>query len=96
MHGVTKFIVDKERSLVMPFENHNLALFTGQRLFCEGVWNLCGAGLASPSLVAQMIKNPPAMPETQAPSLGQEDPLEKDVIPALQYTCLENSMHRGA
>ena len=42
-----------------------------------------------------MVKNPPAMPETQVPSLGQEDPLEKDVNP-LQYTCLENSMDRGA
>ena len=29
------------------------------------------------SLVAQMIKNPRAMQETRAQSLGQEDPLEK-------------------
>ena len=29
------------------------------------------------SLVAQMIKNLPAMQETQVPSLGREDPLEK-------------------
>jgi len=29
------------------------------------------------SLVAQMIKNLPAMRETAVPSLGQEDPLEK-------------------
>ena len=28
-------------------------------------------------LVAQMVKNPPAMQETQVQSLGQEDPLEK-------------------
>ena len=26
-----------------------------------------------------MIKNPPAMPEMQVRSLGQEDPLEKDM-----------------
>ena len=32
----------------------------------------CGA-----SLVAQMVKNPPARWETQVPSLGQEDSLEK-------------------
>ena len=31
------------------------------------------------SLVAQMIKNPPAMQETQVQSLGQEDPLEKEM-----------------
>ena len=29
------------------------------------------------SLVAQMLKNPPAMHETQVPSLDREDPLEK-------------------
>ena len=28
-------------------------------------------------LVAQMVKNPPAMRKTQVWSLGQEDPLEK-------------------
>ena len=28
-------------------------------------------------LAAQMVKNLPAMQETQAPSLGQEDPLKK-------------------
>ena len=27
--------------------------------------------------MAQMVKNPPAMWETQVPSLGQEDPLEE-------------------
>ena len=29
------------------------------------------------SLVAQTVQTPPAMRETQVPSLGQEDPLEK-------------------
>ena len=29
------------------------------------------------SLVAQILKNPPAMCETRIPTLGQEDPLEK-------------------
>ena len=29
------------------------------------------------SLVAQMVKNPPAMQETLVPFLGLEDPLEK-------------------
>ena len=31
------------------------------------------------SLVAQTVKNPPAMRETWVQSLGQEDPLEKEV-----------------
>ena len=33
------------------------------------------------SLVAQLVKNPPAMQETQVRSLGREDPLEKDRLP---------------
>ena len=33
------------------------------------------------SLVAQMVKNIPVMQETQVQSLGQEDPLEKEMAP---------------
>ena len=32
-----------------------------------------------PSLVTQMVKNLPAMQETKILSMGQEDPLEKDM-----------------
>ena len=46
------------------------------------------------SQVAQTIKNLPAMRETQVRFLGWEDPLEKGM--ATQYSCLENSMDRGA
>ena len=35
------------------------------------------AQLVWASLVAQLVKNPPAMRETWVPSLGWEDPLEK-------------------
>ena len=31
------------------------------------------------SVVAQTVKNMPAVQETQVPSLGQEDPLEKGI-----------------
>ena len=47
------------------------------------------------SLVAQLVKNLPAMQETWVQSLGWEDPLEKGTA-LLQYSCLENSMGRGA
>ena len=30
------------------------------------------------------------------PSLGWEDPLEKEMATLLQYSCLENPMDRGA
>ena len=33
------------------------------------------------SLVAQMVKNVPAVQETQVQSLGWEDPLEKEMAP---------------
>ena len=41
-----------------------------------------------------MVKNLPAMQETQVQSLDLEDPLEKGM--ALQYSCLENFMDKGA
>ena len=31
------------------------------------------------SIMVQTMKNPPAMQETQVPSLGREDPLEKEM-----------------
>ena len=48
------------------------------------------------SLVAQEVKNLPAIQETQVQSLGQEDPLEMEMATPFQYSCLENSMDRGA
>ena len=49
------------------------------------------------SLVAQTVKNLPAMQETWVLSLGQEDLLEKEMATyPLQYSYLENSMDRGA
>ena len=43
-------------------------------------------------LVAQLLKNLPAMQETWVRSLGWEDPLEKGKAYPLQYTGLESSM----
>ena len=43
-----------------------------QNRACQQPWRLCWA-----SLLAQMVKNLPAMRETQVRSLGREDPLEK-------------------
>ena len=52
------------------------------------------------SLVAQLVKNLPAMQETWVRSLGWEDPLEKGVAKwhdnLLQYFYVENTMDRGA
>ena len=43
-----------------------------------------------------MVKNMPAMQETQVRSLGQEDPLDKGNGNPLQYSCLRNPMDREA
>ena len=45
------------------------------------------------SLVAQLVKNPPAMQETWVRSLGWEDPLKKGMAYPLQYSGLEKSMN---
>ena len=42
-------------------------------------FDLCHTGMLWDSLVAQMVKNLPAMQETWVPSLGQEDALEKEM-----------------
>ena len=47
------------------------------------------------SLVAQMIKNPPAMWDIWVRYLGGEDPLEEGWQPTPVFL-LENPMHRGA
>ena len=40
---------------------------------------------ARASLVAQLVKNPPAMWETQVRSLGWEDPLRRERLPSLVF-----------
>ena len=47
------------------------------------------------SLVAQMVKNLPAMQGTRILSMDWEDPLEKGMA-THSYSCLENSMDKGA
>ena len=55
--------------------------------------------LLGASPMAQQVKNLPAMQESQerqVQSLGREDPLEEENGNPLQYSCLKNSMNRGA
>ena len=42
-----------------------------------------------------MVKNMPAMQDTQVQSLDREDPLEKEIATYLIF-CLKNPMDRGA
>ena len=48
------------------------------------------------SLVAQTIKNLPAVQEAQVQYLGWEDSPEEGNGNPLQYSCPENSMDKGA
>jgi len=43
-----------------------------------------------------LVKNPSASARDTVQSLGQEDPLEKEMASLLQYSCLGNLMDRGA
>ena len=46
--------------------------------------------------MAQMVKNPPAMQETWVQSLGQEDPLEKEMATHSSTLAWKNPMDGGA
>ena len=48
------------------------------------------------SLVAQTVKNPPAMQETWVRSLGLEDPLEESMATHSSILALRIPMDRGA
>ena len=52
--------------------------------------------LPSTFLVAQMVKNLPAMRETWVWSLGQEDPLEEGMATHSSILAWDNPMDRGA
>ena len=54
-------------------------------------WHM--ASVLKDSLVAQMVKNLPAIRETWVRSLGPKDPLEKEIA---THSCLENPVDRGA
>ena len=47
-------------------------------------------------MVAQMVKNPPAMWETWVPSLGWEDPLEEGMATHSSILAWRIPMDRGA
>ena len=58
---------------------------------------MCTVVTIGASPVNQTVKNLPAMWETWLQSLSQEDPLKKGMVTyPLQYSCLENSIDRGA
>ena len=77
-------------------------LATGDPSSMPGVGRTPGEGIGYPlqyswaSLVAQMVKNPPAMPDTWVQPLDWEDPLEEGMTTHSCIRAWRNSMHRGA
>ena len=55
------------------------SLTSSQSLALPVPYSNCWAFDGLPHLVAQMVKNLPAMQETRVRSLSQEDPLEKEM-----------------
>ena len=60
----------KKRELLYTVDGNEIGVATMEN-------NMKGSQNIKASLVAQLVKNPPAMWETWARSLGWEDPLEK-------------------
>ena len=56
----------------------SLQLKTVTHLACFALTDLIDFHYCNASLVAQLVKNPPAMQETPVRFMGQEDPLEKE------------------
>ena len=46
---------------------------------------MCLNNIDEPSLVAQLVKNPPAMQEMEVQSLDREDLLEKEMAPTVVF-----------
>ena len=59
----------------------------GENIYIQYIWA---------SLMAQMVKNPPAMWKTWVPSLGWEDSLEKGMATYSSILARETTMDRRA
>ena len=91
-------------SMILGFPDSSVgkesACIAGNPGLIPGSGRSVGEGIGYPlqyswaSLVAQLVKNLPAMQETWVQSLGWEDPLEKGKAAhfPLQYSHLENSI----
>ena len=87
--------LSKLQELVTDREAGVLRFRGSQRARHDCVTKLNCTEVYKVSLVAQTVKNLPAMQETWVLSLGWEDPLEQGMA-TLQCSCLGNPMHRGA
>ena len=78
------------KTIALTIETCQQSNFSAFLIHCLGLSQL------RTLLVAQVVKNLPAMQETQVQSLYWEDCPRKGNGNPIQYSCLENSMDRGA
>ena len=81
---------DQSLSRVRLFATPWIALSTTFKVHILG-WPKCLFESFSASLIAQLVKNPPAVQEIPVRFLGQEDPWRRKIY-SLQHSGLENSM----
>ena len=74
----------------LRYRDKKLPIFSNSFFLINKLW--CCLRL---SLVAPMVKNLPAMQETQVQSLGREDCSGEGNGNPLQYSCLGNHKDRG-
>ena len=77
----------------VPSWIHDMYLMSIGSILSEIIFELEDRDHVWASLVAQLVKNPPAMQETWVWSLGWEETPEKGKGYPLQYSGLENSMY---
>ena len=94
VNSVSKLIPLCHYCKVKSSQNKKSPLFI-ESLFYSPNYSHYGYFTHCPSLMAQMVKNLPAMWETQIPSLCGEDPLEKEMATPSRYSWLENYISKG-
>ena len=87
-----------EKFKKQPFQyiiiSKTLSLMFTNSNYC--VYILIVISILGASLVAQTVRNPLAMQETEIRSLGREDNAGEGNGYPFHYSCLENSIDRGA
>ena len=87
-----------EKFKKQPFQyiiiSKTLSLMFTNSNYC--VYILIVISILGASLVAQTVRNPLAMQETEIRSLGRKDNAGEGNGYPFQYSCLENSIDRGA
>ena len=79
--------LEKSEYIIQITVNANfLILVIGMWLYIRVSLILENMPIMRASLIAQVVKNPPAMQETPVQFLGQEDPLEKGIGYPFQYS----------